>query len=185
MRTKIISALLILTGTVSLAGCNNADRSLCLFTDTTVGFELTFDSKAANPAKAILGYNRSEGLLNPVYSETKSARYSSDSSVARERTVTPTYRDDAYSVIVKMNGHRQAQASPKDARKGNGQLFITGKAAQMLAQNPIAVAALTDDTDVALEAVRTAETVEIARAEARGRELVAAAAARARTAAAR
>ncbi len=164
MRRKNIFMTAAALGCAFVTGCSNADRSLSLFTDTTIGFELTFDSKAATPAKAILGYNRSEGLMNPVYSEGLSVTYDNNGSIVRTKTVTANYRDEAYSVIVKMNGHKQAQAKPDKAKSNSGQLFITGQAAKLLAQNPIAVAVLTDDRDVAVEAMRTAERVEVVRA---------------------
>ncbi len=163
MRKKNLFAVAAALGCAFVTGCSNADRSLCLFTDTTVGFELTFDSKSATPAKTILGYNRSEGLMNPVYSEGTSVTYDNNGTIVRSKTITPNYRNEAYSVIVKMNGHKQAQAKPDKAKSNSGQLFITGQAANLLAQNPIAVAALTDDRDVAIEAVRTAERVEVVR----------------------
>lgn len=131
MSAKQVAMIGIVMGLGTVVGCSNADRSLCLFTDTTVGFELTFDSKSATPAKTILGYNRSEGILNPVYSETHAVTYENNSSVVKAKSMTPKYRDEAYSVIVKMNGHKQAEAKPDKTAGNSGQLFITGQAANL------------------------------------------------------
>lgn len=150
------SVFAVVLGSLAGVGCSNADRSLCLFTDTTIGFGLSFDSKSATPAKTTLGYNRMEGLLNPVYSEGHEVSYASDGTVVRKKSITPQYRNEAYSVIVKMNGHKQAegQASANGDNRGGGQLFITGKAALLLAQNPIAVAALMEDREMMRDIAR-------------------------------
>lgn len=151
MRTKgFVTVLALAAGCLPIVGCNAvADRSVTLFTDTTVGFELTFDTKAANPVKAILGYNRSEGLLNPVYGEAVATTYAEDGISIKAKNVDPEFREDAYSVIVKLNSQKQADSATADGtQKGSNHLFITGKAAQLVAQNPAAVAAISNDGNV-------------------------------------
>ena len=158
MRTKGFVVILALAGTMLLGGCNaKADRSVTLFTDTTVGFELTFDTKAANPLKAIVGYNRSEGLLNPVYGEAVTMTYSDDGTSVKAKSIDPEFREDAYSVIVKLNSQKFADSASADSQQnGSDHIFITGKAAQLVAQNPAAVAALTNDGGGIADAVRSA-----------------------------
>lgn len=162
-----VSVMAVVLGSLAAVGCSNADRSLCLFTDTTVGFQLSFDSKSATPAKTILGYNRSEGLMNPVFGEAREIVYDTEGTVLRKMTITPHYRPEAYSVIVKMNGHKQTErVLTKEEDKRGGQLFVTGKAALLMAQNPVAVAALMDDPSI-LQAVAQAAANQGEETEAR------------------
>ena len=68
------------------AGCENSllDRSLVFFTNTTLGVEVSVSpSDATAPVKLIIGYKRSEGVLNPVYhSQGVEAPVTTDESVA-------------------------------------------------------------------------------------------------------
>jgi len=158
MRPVLPTILLALAGT-TMVGCNNTSRALTLFSDTTVGIEITLDSESATPARAILGFHQSRGLKNPVVSNEVATDYREEGGL-NNKTVTPRYRPEAYSVVVKENGYRDGENAELQAKKKiSGRLFLMGKAADLLVQSPAAVATLTDDPAVAIEAIRAAAGV--------------------------
>lgn len=58
------------TAVACIGGCTDSllDRSLVFATHTTLGVEVSVSpSEASSPVKALIGYSRSEGVLNPVY----------------------------------------------------------------------------------------------------------------------
>lgn len=105
-----IASLILILGTF---GCQNSliDRSLIFSTHTNLGLEISMNPAEMNaPVKMQIGYQRVEGVLNPVY-------YNHDFAVAQlkktdetlmlpneRRSVNDYYRDHAYSVIAKFEG---------------------------------------------------------------------------------
>ena len=160
-----ISSLLAMT---SLGGCSNVDRSLMFFTATTMGIEVGVDPAQPAP-KIIIGYKRAEGVLNPVYlppekiadvtTVTQTPQGATKSVITTTQTgakvaVNDVYRHEAYSVLAKLKGKAGGEATVSKSGEvtANGEVsqwFATGKAADILAANEYAAAALTGSPETA------------------------------------
>jgi len=133
-----------------LTGCENSliDRSLIFATHTTLGLEVAVGGPAetaVSPVKLIVGYKRSEGVLNPVYDREYISTVGTDDSGAQDK-----YRKQAYSVVAKLVGETKASAgSQVEGAMGISQWFATGRAADIIARNDAIAAAVTGNTGIA------------------------------------
>ncbi|MEM6393426.1 MAG: hypothetical protein AAF797_11685 [Planctomycetota bacterium] len=141
-------------------GCHNSllDRSLIFATHTTGGIEVSLNptEAASGPVTLVIGYRRTEGVINPVFYDHLAPRNDSypttqpDINVGEIQTKN-YYRDKAYSVIAKFTGQFSAKVTQPGTEagiKGLSQWFATGDAAVALAKSGGA-AALTDNAEVA------------------------------------
>ena len=131
---------------VSLVGCSPIDRSMLFFTHTTIGIEVSTGDPTSAPVKALVGYNRTEGVINPVYDKDGIA--TTDGS---------KYRKEAYSVLATIQGQGSANApATATGTEGNvgtkiagSQWFATGEAAKILASQPGIAGAISGSPDIA------------------------------------
>lgn len=154
--TKAI-ALCSLLAMSLLVACDNVNRSLLFYTTTNVGIEVGIDPAQPAP-KLIIGYKRAEGVLNPVYvppcpQGTCGTCQACQGGVSVEKRPDHYYRSEAYSVMAKLKGKAVAKGSVNDKSEVSGsgevaQWFATGKAAQYLAKNEYAAAALTGNSSI-------------------------------------
>lgn len=170
--TKPANSVAVLLLLIGAAGCQNtlAERSLVFFTGTTMGLEVSASpSNPDGPVKLVIGYKRAEGVLDPVYNSNgvKTILNSRDtygsSSATQPATCDPEgggpqvvdrYLKQAYSVIAKMSGEADASAASSASGKiAVGQWFATGKAAEILAQQPGITGAVTGSAEIAAAAV--------------------------------
>jgi non-canonical (house-cleaning) NTP pyrophosphatase len=142
---------ILLLGLALLPACSTFERSLIFTTHTTVGLGVSVGQAADSPVNLTIGYERFEGVLNPVYDES-----GIDNTKKK-------YRDEAYSVIAKFEGDIKASAQaaapdPANTSKPGGgtsgavvasQWFATGEAATLLAKERLTSVALTDSPQVA------------------------------------
>ncbi len=121
-----------------LGGCENSllDRSLVFSTHTTLGLEVSISpAETSAPARILMGYKRSEGVLNPVY-------HSDGAEPAEAGETGPKrYREKAYSVLAKIATDVSGKAGVGDrgsteAAMALSQWFATGRAAELLAEQP-------------------------------------------------
>ncbi|MAY73377.1 MAG: hypothetical protein CMJ31_01385 [Phycisphaerae bacterium] len=107
-----------------------------------IGLELAADPQTAQ-GRLRLGYVRAEGVINPVYQPP----------IEDDTNVTPAavYREKAYSVLAKIQGNYSGQAGKSivGSEGAIAQWFATGAAADKLAENPYAAAAVTGSDEVA------------------------------------
>jgi len=149
-----------------LTGCENSliDRSLIFATHTTLGVELSVTpSETSGPVNIIMGYKRTEGVLNPVYHsqgiETPDKETKTLSKEGTNKVITtgrrPRYRDESYSVIAKFTGETTGSAN-KIASTGMSvaQWFATGEAAKTLANQPGIAGAVTGSSEIANAAAK-------------------------------
>jgi hypothetical protein len=163
VRRKVLIVLPVLASML-LVGCKDSllDRSLIFSTHTTLGVEASVaPAESGEPISLIIGYKRSEGVINPVYHsegiETADEEQTAISSKGQGQTKTsaakgrrPRYRTDAYSVIAKFSG--DAGTSATGAAEGKisvAQWFATGKAAKILANQPAIAGAVSGSSEVA------------------------------------
>ena len=141
----------------SLGGCSNLDRSLLFFTTSTAGLEVGIDATQSS-GKILIGYKRAEGVVNPVYippqRTTEHQRDPWTGKIAKTTIVESggeadkVYRKQAYSVMAKLTGEANGRGgigkdNEFEAAGAIAQWFATGRAADLLAQNEFAAAALT------------------------------------------
>jgi len=157
-----LAGLLGLGCVSGLSGCDNVNRSLIFFTNTTVGVDVGVDPTASS-GKVIIGYKRAEGVINPVYQPPISKKHVSagscggSSSTVEHHQVTDldtVYRKQAYSVLAKIAGEASGRGAVGTSGTVEGagkvaQWFATGEAARLLAANDFAAAALTGSDNVA------------------------------------
>ncbi|UCG59378.1 MAG: hypothetical protein JSU70_07670 [Phycisphaerales bacterium] len=166
--------LLVLLAVVSFIplGCKNSllDRSLIFSTHTTLGLEASVSpAESGQPGKLIIGYQRTEGVINPVYHsggiktpETEKKTDTRGTTATKTATVktpggTQRYRKEAYSVIAKFRG--ETGGSAKGVAEGKlsvAQWFATGEAAKTLAKQPGIAGAVAGSSDIAKAAVEQA-----------------------------
>ena len=131
-----------------LTGCENSllDRSLIFATHTTLGVELSLTpAEASGPVNIIIGYKRSEGVLNPVYDREYISTSGTDGNGVQDK-----YRKQAYSVVAKLAGEVKASAgSQAEGTMEVSQWFATGRAANIIARNDVIAAAVTGNTGIA------------------------------------
>ena len=139
-------AMILGVAGVSLVGCSPIDRSMLFFTHTTIGIEVSTGDPTSAPVKALVGYNRTEGVINPVYDKEGIA--TTDGS---------KYRKEAYSVLATIQGQGSANApATATGTEGNvgtkikgSQWFATGEAAKILARQPGIAGAISGSPDIA------------------------------------
>ena len=139
-----------------VAGCRDSliDRSLIFATRTTIGVEVSASpAETGTPAEIVIGYKRFEGVLNPVYCSDGTEIVASPDG----GTAVPRYRPEAYSVIAKLQGQIKGTASPAGAAVYGAQWFATGEAATKMAEHPAFAVVMTDNPQIAAEAVRIAD----------------------------
>ncbi len=146
MFRKLLYFVFVMSMLFVLTGCwenSLLDRSLIFSTHTTLGLEIAVSpAETSAPAKIIIGYKRSEGVLNPVYH--------SEGIHPGNAGGTPKYRPEAYSVIAKIHGEVGAKAA--DTAEGTmsvAQWFATGEAAKILARQPGITAAVSGSSKIA------------------------------------
>lgn len=148
-----------------LGGCQDSllDRSLIFATHTSVGIEVAVNPAETTtaPVKLLIGYSRSEGVVNPVYHSQgvkapaptaerieggKTERwYASDGGMISR------YREpEAYSVLAKFQGESAAEAAKSASGKLTvAQWFATGVAAIKLAEQPGIAGAISGSAEIA------------------------------------
>lgn len=163
-----------------IGGCENSliDRSLIFSTHTNFGLEVSINpAEMSAPAKVQIGYQRTEGVLNPVYYNLcVLCKQKNNACECPNRKATDFYLPEAYSVLAKFTGQAQtsggastntttgtqrfdAGGNPIPGTAGTvssnvsggmtlSQWFATGEAAKILAQHGGA-SALTDNPGVA------------------------------------
>ncbi|UCD00163.1 MAG: hypothetical protein JSW66_09835 [Phycisphaerales bacterium] len=162
VRRELLIILTVLASMLSI-GCKDSllDRSLIFSTHTTLGVEASVaPAESGEPISLIIGYKRSEGVINPVYHsegiETADEEETTTSSEGKSETKTtaakgrrPRYRGDAYSVIAKFSG--DAGTSATGAAEGKisvAQWFATGEAAKTLANQPGIAGAVSGSSEI-------------------------------------
>lgn len=163
VRRQLFVVVLALAS-LGLVGCKDSllDRSLIFSTHTTLGVEVSASpAESSEPLKLIIGYKRSEGVINPIYHskgiETADEEDTTTLNTGHSETKTttakgrrPRYREQAYSVIAKFSG--DAGTSAKGAAEGKisvAQWFATGEAAKTLASQPGIAGAVTGSSEIA------------------------------------
>ena len=137
---------------VVLTGCSNLNRSLIFATHTTVGLEIAISPHESNPVNIIIGYKRSESVINPVY-DKKGTKTSAKDTNGNPIINSNKYRPEAYSVIAKLSGKINTDAKQAAAAEMSGaQWFATGKAATKLAEQPGIAGAVSGSPKIAKEA---------------------------------
>lgn len=162
---------------VTAGGCRDTllDRSLVFATHTTMGLEVAINPAEGvqSPVRLVVGYKRSEGVLNPVYhsegvegpplKKTRrsynggdtSIDYSNSEPVGNTSTNVKRYRPDAYPVIAKFTGDVNSEAAQHaKGRLAVAQWFATGEAAVILAKQPGIAGAVSGSAEIAKEAAR-------------------------------
>ncbi|MHC4159069.1 MAG: hypothetical protein ACYSSO_08320 [Planctomycetota bacterium] len=150
---------------LTLAGCGSVlDRSLIFATHTTVGVEVSVSPvETGNPVALIIGYKRTEGVINPVYDKEGISTCPNPTSCVPIQK----YRDKAYSVIAKLEGKIAANANPSSAVVSGAQWFATGEAANNVSSHPEFAVALTDNPAIAKQASEAIKARAKAEAEAK------------------
>lgn len=170
---RSVFALLTLP-TLLLTGCDNLNRSLLFYTQTNVGIEVGVDP-AQQSGKVLVGYKRAEGVVNPVYlppeklgTKTVTTNTSTPNtpgpgatgtsstqivSTGPGVTIKDVYREHAYSVIAKLKGKGSGKSTVSQTGEAvvSGEIaqwFATGRAAEILARNDLAAAALTGNPSI-------------------------------------
>lgn len=150
MIKRALSSVPVIVVLYVLTGCENSliDRSLIFATHTTAGLEVAVGGPAetaVSPVKLIIGYKRSEGVLNPVYDRMGISTSGTDANGLGDR-----YRKEAYSVVAKLVGEAEASAgSQAEGAMGVAQWFATGRAANIIARNDGIAAAVTGSSEIA------------------------------------
>lgn len=134
------ACLLLLT----LPGCQNLNRSMIFSTGTTLGVELSASPASDTPLQLVFGMKRAEVLIDPVL-----AGESADDIAPK-----------AHSVLAKLAGRIEASG---DAGITGAQWFASGAAADAIARQPSALAALTNDPFIA-KAIGDAAAAQYGRA---------------------
>ena len=134
-----------------LAGCGTASKNLIFFTNTSFGVDVGSDPTSGAPIKAVIGFKRQEGVLNPVYDETERTETKDEQGKPTSITTKGGLRDQAYSVIAKYQGSAQASANTD---MSSAQWFATGLAAEKLADAPGIAGAVTGSAKVAEAAAK-------------------------------
>lgn len=138
-----------------LSGCDNANRSMVFFTGTTLGIEIAFEPNLAAPAKFIIGYKRAEGLMDPVMEDaTAPGKYK--------------IKYPAHSVLAKIAGEVNAGSGSASPSLQGAQWFASGKAAEILAQNPLMAATLVNDTSASSSIANAVVALSLREIEAGG-----------------
>ena len=154
-----------------LGGCYKdsfVDRSLIFATHTTLGLEASVQptEAATTPVSLVLGYKRTEGVMNPVYhadgieTPDKETITTGGPGGATPQTIErqgrrPRYRDEAYSVLAKFRGDVGGNVQQSaEGQMSVAQWFATGEAAVILAQQPGISGAMSGSSRIAEVAVQ-------------------------------
>lgn len=169
MFRKLLYFVFVMSMLFVLTGCwenSLLDRSLIFSTHTTLGLEIAVSpAETSSPAKILIGYKRTEGVINPVYHSkgiTPAKKEETTQDSAGKKTITTEngaarYRPEAYSVIAKIHGEVGAKAA--DTAEGTmsvAQWFATGQAAKILAGQPGIAGAVSGSSEIGEAAAREA-----------------------------
>ena len=167
MSKKTLFSILGTVALCSLSGCGEnrlIDRSLVFATHTTMGLELSVSpAETSGPVNMVLGYKRTEGVINPVYHSEGIETPDQEIHTAPEAGTTsvtttgrrPRYRDESYSVIAKFAGETGGSADKiTSAGMSVAQCFATGEAAKTIAGQPGIAGAVTGSSEIAEAAAR-------------------------------
>lgn len=149
-RSKRQFAVLVLALS-PLVGCSTASKNLIFFTNTSFGVDVGSDPTSGAPIKAVIGFKRQEGVLNPVYDEAERTESKDELGKTTAITTKGGLRDQAYSVIAKYQGSAEASANTD---MSSAQWFATGLAAEKLADAPGIAGAVTGSAKVAEAAAK-------------------------------
>jgi hypothetical protein len=151
---KLISILIILISSGWFSGCSNLERSMIFSTHTTVGLEIAVSPQETQPVNIIIGYKRSEGVLNPVY-DKEGLKAGTKDAEGKPVIANNKYRDKAYSVIAKLSGKLSAEAQKAAGAEMSGaQWFATGIAADNISGQPGIAGAITGSAKIAEAAAK-------------------------------
>ncbi len=146
---KLNSIIVILIFSGWLYGCSNLERSMIFSTHTTVGLEIAVSPQETQPVNIIVGYKRSEGVLNPVYDE-EGIKAGKKDTEGNPVIANNKYRNKAYSVIAKLSGKLSAEAQKAAGAEMSGaQWFATGIAADNISRQPGIAGAVTGNAKIA------------------------------------
>ena len=154
-----------------LGGCYKdsfVDRSLIFATHTTLGLEASIQptETATTPVSLVLGYKRTEGVMNPVYHAdgietpdtetiTSGGPGGATPQTSARQGRRPRYRDEAYSVLAKFRGDVGGNVQQSaEGQMSVAQWFATGEAAIILAQQPGISGAMSGSSRIAEVAVQ-------------------------------
>lgn len=169
MFRKLLYFVFVMSMLFVLTGCwenSLLDRSLIFSTHTTLGLEIAVSpAETSSPAKILIGYKRTEGVINPVYhskgitpaKKEKTTQDSAGKKTITTENATARYRPEAYSVIAKIHGKVGAKAA--DTAEGTmsvAQWFATGQAAKILAGQPGIAGAVSGSSKIGEAAAREA-----------------------------
>jgi len=167
MSKEILFSILGTIALCSLSGCGEnrlIDRSLVFATHTTMGLELSVSpAETSGPVNMILGYKRTEGVINPVYHsegiETPDQEIHTPPEAGTASVTTtgrrPRYREESYSVIAKFAGETGGSADKiTSAGMSVAQWFATGEAAKTIAGQPGIAGAVTGSSEIAEAAAK-------------------------------
>jgi hypothetical protein len=150
MRVAVL--ILMLGAGVMLCGCGEnsvLNRSLIFSTHTAAGVEVSVDPARTTgaPAKLLIGYSRTEGVINPVYD----ARGVEAPAEGSSGTVRRYREPEAYSVLAKFAGTTGSSVAggAADAGASVAQFFATGNAALILARQPGIAGAVSGSPEIA------------------------------------
>lgn len=157
-RLARIAALIVLS--LAPPGCREnslLDRSLIFSTHTAAGIELAVNPAQTTgaPAKLMIGYSRTEGVINPVY-DSRGVEAPAEGTPG----IIKRYREpEAYSVLAKFAGSADADAAgAAQAGAGVSQFFATGNAALILARQPGIAGAVSGSPEIARAATSSSRT---------------------------
>jgi len=149
-----IIAIIVLS--IGPPGCREnslLDRSLIFSTHTAAGIEVSVNPVEVTgaPARLMIGYSRTEGVINPVYDSRGVEAPAGDGPGIIKRYREP----EAYSVLAKFAGSAGADAAGGAAQGGAGvsQFFATGNAALILARQPGIAGAVSGSPEIARASV--------------------------------
>jgi hypothetical protein len=169
MLQKYLLIIVVTLMSFMLVGCwedSLLDRSLIFSTHTTLGIEVAVSpAETTSPAKIIIGYKRTEGVINPVYHSKgiKTSKIEKTTKEGGKTTIETTpcgtsrYKKEAYSVIAKFSGETSAKAErAAEGKLSVAQWFATGEAAKTLARQPGIAGAVSGSSEVAKAAAQEA-----------------------------
>lgn len=145
---RMCAFLSVLMTALCCSGCENAKRSMVFFTGTTLGIEIAFEPNSTTPARFIVGYKRAEGLMDPVM-EDKDGPNSGY-----------TIKDEPHSVLAKIAGEVKSGSGAGNPSLHGAQWFASGRAAELLAANPLTAATLVNNVTASSTIAHAASSSE-------------------------
>lgn len=153
---KLTNFILLFFLFLTLTGCAS-NQHLVFFTNSSIGIDISSEPETATPFKFVVGYKRQEGVIDPIgtgyahypLQDTSLPLQPSDKNSPVLATkvgyfVQKGTSDKPHSVIAKMNFGASGGGSNASA----AQWFATGKAAEILAQQPGIAGAVAGDPKV-------------------------------------